>query len=56
MLAMSNSSLMPCEERRRRRAFRGAWLLCFLATLAWPAAALLALGLLLGETKLRTVP
>ena len=39
MLAMSNSSLMPCEERRRRRAFRGAWLLCFLATAALPAVA-----------------
>ena len=39
MLAMSNSSLMPCEEVRRRHAFRGTWLLCFLATLAGPAVA-----------------
>ena len=39
MLAMSNSSLMPREKWRRRRALRGAWLLCFLATLAMPAVA-----------------
>jgi len=39
MLVMSNSSLEPCRERQRSRGFRGGWLLCFLATLAWPAHA-----------------
>jgi len=39
MLVMSNSSLELCRERQRSRGFRGGWLLCFLATLAWPAHA-----------------
>jgi hypothetical protein len=39
MLVMSNSSLELCGERQRSRGFRGGWLLCFLATLAWPAHA-----------------
>jgi hypothetical protein len=39
MLVMSNSSLEHCRERQRSRGFRGGWLLCFLATLAWPAHA-----------------
>jgi len=39
MLVMSNSSLELCRERQRSRGFRGGWLLCFLATLAWPAYA-----------------
>src|SRR5512137_2002474 len=39
MLVMSNSSLEPGRERQRSRGFRGGWLLCFLATLAWPAYA-----------------
>jgi hypothetical protein len=39
MLVMSNSSLEPRRERQRSRGFRGGWLLCFLATLAWPAHA-----------------
>ena len=39
MLVMSNSSLMPCTVRQKRRGFRGAWVLCFLATLAFPAVA-----------------
>jgi hypothetical protein len=39
MLVMSNSSHVPCRERHGTRGLRGAWLLCFLATLAWPAYA-----------------
>jgi Domain of unknown function (DUF4390) len=39
MLVMSNNSLELCRERQRSRGFRGGWLLCFLATLAWPAHA-----------------
>ncbi len=39
MLVMSNSSHVPCRERRGLRGLRSAWLLCFLATLAWPADA-----------------
>jgi hypothetical protein len=46
MLVMSNSSLELCRERQRSRGFRGGWLLCFLATLAWPAYA---------DTKLEVV-
>ena len=36
---MSNSSPELCRVRQRSRGFRGGWLLCFLATLAWPAYA-----------------
>jgi len=36
---MSNNSLELCRERQRSRGLRGGWLLCFLATLAWPAHA-----------------
>jgi hypothetical protein len=39
MLVMSNNSLELCRERQRSRGLRGGWLLCFLATLAWPAHA-----------------
>jgi len=39
MLVMSNSSPGPSREMRGSRGLRGAWLLCFLATLAWPAFA-----------------
>jgi hypothetical protein len=39
MLVMSNSSHVPRPERRVVRGLRGAWLLCFLATLASPALA-----------------
>jgi hypothetical protein len=39
MLAMSNSSPVPCPERQQRRGVRGAWVLCILATLAFPALA-----------------
>jgi hypothetical protein len=39
MLVMSNSSLMPRTVRQKRRGFHGAWVLCFLATLAFPAVA-----------------
>jgi hypothetical protein len=46
MLVMSNSSFEPGRERQRSRGFRGGWLLCFLATLAWPAYA---------DTKLEVV-
>jgi len=39
MLVMSNSSPAPCRQRQRSLGLRGAWLLCFLATLAMPAVA-----------------
>jgi hypothetical protein len=39
MLVMSNSSRRRRREMRGSRGLRGAWLLCFLATLAWPAYA-----------------
>jgi len=39
MLVMSNSSHVPCRESHGSRGLRGTWLLCFLATLAWPAHA-----------------
>jgi hypothetical protein len=39
MLVMSNSSPVPRREERSNCGRRGAWLLCFLATLALPALA-----------------
>ena len=39
MLVMSNSSPVPCGKGREVCGLRGVWLLCFLATLAMPAAA-----------------
>jgi len=39
MLVMSNSSHLQRQQRLGSRAFPCAWLICFLATLSWPAHA-----------------
>ena len=49
MLVMSNSSPAPCRQRPRSLGLRGAWLLCFLATLALPAIADTRLAVSRGE-------